>query len=96
MNKFDNYYNQILSNIQVDNTILSIDQLYDISAKIIEEDQLSYMQYQYDQHPNRYISFEFPVICETTYFQQWDVNDSCVNVVNNILNKILKKYKQTR
>lgn len=38
---------------------------------------------------------EDPVVCETTYFQQWDVNDSCVNAVKNILNKILEKYKLT-
>ena len=74
---------------------LEIDSLYDISPYLITEEQNSFIKYLAEHYPQRYITIDENILCETTYFQQWDVNDSCVNAVENILNKILEKYKTT-
>ena len=84
MKKFNNLCLQLL-----------IDSLYDVPESLIKEQRDSYITYMSKTYPNRYITLEDTIVCETTYFQQWDVNDSCVNAVKNILNKILEKYKLT-
>ena len=85
MNKFNNAYTRIL-----------INSLYDVSSKLINEEINSYISFIQEKYPDRKISYELPIFCEDVYFQQWDVNKSCINAIKNILNQILENFKKSK
>ena len=70
---------------------------YVISDDILESEQIAYFDYLCKTNRKRTICglSGNDCICEEVYFNQWDVNESCVNAVDKIIKQILNNYSQT-
>lgn len=96
MNKFDKLYNEIILELSQNKLRFKIDKLYNVPNDLISEETDKAIVLAYKLNPSRSLCiFEETVICEDVYFQKWDVNESCINAVNNILQKILSNYKNS-
>jgi hypothetical protein len=70
---------------------------YVISDDVLESEQIAYFDYLCKTNRKRTICglSGNDCICEEVYFNQWDVNESCVNAVDKIIKQILNNYSQT-